>query len=310
MKKQNRVYGIIGIRSRMSNWNADFSGRPKHTSKNEIYGSDKALKYPMKYMWEQENEKILYIKSFKIEKGKLQPNTLKERYEMIFEEELGKDKSARVLGNIFKALDVMNFGATFAEGGQSFSVTGAVQIGQGFNLYEDTNVEVQDILSPFRNSAKEEADATSLGTKIMTDRVHYCYPFAVNPMAYDNYVGIADEFDGYTDEAYEKFKTAALVSATAFATNSKIGSENEYALFVEMNENDFTALPDFAKFVKFELEDDKSILDFSLLNELLSSKIDQNIKEIELYINPYHVVVENFNHPKLKIKNIYTREVI
>ena len=27
--KMNRVYGVIGIKSRMSNWNADFTGRPK-----------------------------------------------------------------------------------------------------------------------------------------------------------------------------------------------------------------------------------------------------------------------------------------
>ena len=37
----NRVYGIIGIKAKMANWNADFTGRPKSTSNGEIYGSDK-----------------------------------------------------------------------------------------------------------------------------------------------------------------------------------------------------------------------------------------------------------------------------
>lgn len=46
MKK--RVYGILGISSIMANWNAGFDGYPKTTSSGETYGSDKALKYPMK----------------------------------------------------------------------------------------------------------------------------------------------------------------------------------------------------------------------------------------------------------------------
>lgn len=44
----NRVYGVIGIRALMSNWNADFTGRPKSTGNGDIFGSDKALKFPMK----------------------------------------------------------------------------------------------------------------------------------------------------------------------------------------------------------------------------------------------------------------------
>ena len=45
---EKRVYGVIGISSIMANWNADFSGFPKTTSEGETFGSDKALKYPMK----------------------------------------------------------------------------------------------------------------------------------------------------------------------------------------------------------------------------------------------------------------------
>lgn len=43
-----RVYGVIGISSVMANWNADFSGYPKTISDGRTFGSDKALKYPMK----------------------------------------------------------------------------------------------------------------------------------------------------------------------------------------------------------------------------------------------------------------------
>lgn len=55
-----RVYGVIGISSIMANWNADFSGYPKSLSDGTIFGSDKALKYPMKKMWDNEGQKFLY----------------------------------------------------------------------------------------------------------------------------------------------------------------------------------------------------------------------------------------------------------
>ena len=106
MQKKNRVYGILGIRSIMSNWNADFTGRPKSTSKGDVFGSDKALKYPMKVKWDEQNYKVLYIKSFKQDKGKISPRTLSERYEYIFEEQVSKDNNV-VLKNLFNCIDVI-----------------------------------------------------------------------------------------------------------------------------------------------------------------------------------------------------------
>ena len=53
-----RVYGVVGIKSRLANWNADFTGRPKTTSNGDVFGSDKAFKYPIKKMWEANGEKV------------------------------------------------------------------------------------------------------------------------------------------------------------------------------------------------------------------------------------------------------------
>ena len=117
----------------------------------------------MKKMWDDEGEKVLYIKSLKVsedkkkEKKTLVPRSLKERYEQLFGvEDLKKCKDTEeVLKNIFTAIDVKNFGATFAEEGNNISITGAVQIGQGFNKYEGTVAEEQQILSPFRDGTKD-----------------------------------------------------------------------------------------------------------------------------------------------------------
>lgn len=77
MKK--RVYGVLGVAALMANWNADFSGYPKRTAGNEIFGSDKAFKYPMKKMWEEQGYPVLYIKSMKLDgkKQELLPENIK-----------------------------------------------------------------------------------------------------------------------------------------------------------------------------------------------------------------------------------------
>ena len=84
----------------------------------------------------------------------------------------------KTLKNLFSAVDVKNFGATFAEAKNNISITGAVQFGQGFNKYADTCSEEQNILSPFRDSSKddkkdEEAKNSTLGTKITSNEAHY-----------------------------------------------------------------------------------------------------------------------------------------
>ena len=98
-----RVYGVLGISSIMANWNADFTGYPKSTQNGDVYGSDKALKYPMKKMWNDEGKKVLYIKSMKFSAdGSLVPKTLKERYEEIFAVKDLKDATPEEIANLRK----------------------------------------------------------------------------------------------------------------------------------------------------------------------------------------------------------------
>ncbi len=308
----NRVYGVIGISSLMANWNADFSGYPKTTTKGEVFGSDKALKYPMKKMWEDNGEKVLYIKSIKTEDGKYNPRTLKERYEYIFEEKLDKSKNIPdILRNLFQAIDVKNFGATFAESGANFSITGAVQIGQGFNKYINSDMQVQNILSPFqdskateKNKNKEEAKNTTLGTKIVSDEAHYFYPFTINPKAYNEFVQMGVT-EGYTDEDYKKFKEAALTSATYFVTNSKVGCENEFALFIETNEDLY--LPNLDKYIEFTKDSEKNRIQINCAE--LFHEVSDRIQKLEIFYNPYTTVIDT-EIENITYYNIFTKQVI
>jgi CRISPR-associated protein Csh2 len=292
-----RVYGVIGIKAKMANWNADFTGRPKSTSNGDIFGSDKALKYPMKKMWENEGKKVLYIKSFKEEKDAVIPRKLAERYSLLFESIDKKTPTKEVYDNLFKAIDVKNFGATFAEEGQNISITGAVQFGQGFNKFDDTNIEVQDILSPFADSTKDDAKQSTLGTKITVDEAHYFYGFSINPKAYEEYKLLLKGFEGYTQNDYKEFKKVALTSATAYSTNSKFGCENEFALFVECKEDDIY-FPDLSDYIEFD--SDKRSIDLSKVEELIKNKFEK----VEVYFNPFKLEVNT----TLDKFNIFTQE--
>lgn len=291
MEKMNkRVYGVIGIKSVLANWNADFTGRPKTTSDGNIFGSDKAFKYPIKKMWESENEKVLYVKSYKNEKGNLQARTLAERFEQLFGKEVKSIKDKKeILKYLFSAIDVQNFGATFAEGSNNISITGAVQIGQGLNKYEDSAVEIIDILSPFVDATKKDtAQNTSIGKKIVSNEAHYFYPFSVNPQNYDIYTKEIEDLEGYTKESYEKFKKGCLIAATAYNTNSKAGCENEFALFVECKENSKLYLTNLDQYIKFEKQEEKNIIDVTELEEILNKEeIKSEIEKVEIYYNPY-----------------------
>jgi CRISPR-associated protein Csh2 len=291
----NRIYGVLGISSKMSNWNADFTGRPKSTSNGDIFGSDKALKYPMKKMWNnEENKKVLFIKSWKEIKSKkgdepeiVVPKELSERYAELFKVIDKKTTTTKeIITNLFKCIDVKNFGATFAVERQNISITGAVQFGQGFNKYDDTNVEIQDILSPFADSKAEEkgkeAKQSTLGTKITVDEAHYFYGFSINPKNYDEYKEIiGNDFQGYTENDYKEFKRVALVSTTSFATNSKFGSNNEFGLFVETKEDSKLYLPDLSEYITFNSQERE--IDLTKIDLILKK---EKIESIEVYYNP------------------------
>ena len=93
---------------------------------------------------------------------------------------------------------------------------------------------------------------------------------------------------GYTRDDYKKFKEAALVCATAYNTNSKIGCENEFAMFVETQKDLY--LPDLAQYIVFSKGKYSDIITLKL--EELINKLADKILNIEIYYNPYKTKVE------------------
>lgn len=311
----SRIYGVIGVKSILANWNADFTQYPRSLATGEVFGSNKALKYPMKRMWQEKGDIVLGLKSYRvIRDGDLIPNSLLEKYEELFGElKTNKaDSQTEVLKNLFSAIDVKNFGVAFAVEKVNLSINGAVQITNGFNKYDEHDTVEMDILSPYRNPKdtvdKKTKDVkvkqnTSIGSKIVSTEAHYSYGFFINPYIYDDFVKL-EVTDGYTEDDYKKFKEAALVSATVFNSDSKVGCENEFAVFIEGDSNLY--LPDLAQFITFE----KSHKDTINLNfDDLINDMGDRIKSVEVYYNDLSVDLI-CNIDKAKMYNIYTMKEI
>ena len=141
------------------------------------------------------------------------------------------------------------------------------------------------------NKSKEMADSgedddikknSTLGTKIVSNEAHYFYPFVINPLAYKEFIEMGVT-EGYTEEDYENFHRTVLVSTTSFATNSKVGCENEFALFVETDIDLY--LPNLSEYVTFEKTEDKNRIQIQCGD--LFDKLRDHIHKIEVYYNPY-----------------------
>lgn len=305
MKK--RVYGVTGVRSIASNWNADFDNYPKAFSDGQIFGSSQAFKYTMKKLWDENDELVFCLKSrkWKIEKKGnkiLVPRSLKERYEYLFpDKELKDSDSEEILKNLFQSIDFKNFGTAFTEGSGDISFKGAVQFGTGFNHYEECEVHEQGIQSEFRNpNGKTEKDTsddgeknikeneqTSLGSRIVTSEAHYFYPFSINPNAYKEHIDLGVT-EGYTEEDYMKFKEAALTCATAYDSDAKKGCENEFAMFVECDSSLILKnLTEYIRFEKGDPEDKNSKNKIIISTERKLKKKMKKIKSIEIYYDTY-----------------------
>lgn len=288
-----RVFGVSIIGAKMANWNAGFDSDPKMTSNNEIYGSDKAMKFSIRQHWVNQNKKVLFFKEMVEKKGKIVPMSLQERFLKLNNlEKMPKDEKESIL-HLFSAIDVMNFGAAFLTKTFSISIPGCVQFSQGFNIYEEAEIEEQSILSPFPSD--NEKTQSSIGTLHLVDEAHYVYPFSVNPIAYRNYAELLGMKGLYTVEAYNAFKKSSLKGASSLNTVTKTGTYNEFGLFVELKEGSELYVPPLHDFISFNREE--NTLDLKRVTELLD-KLQDDIETVEIYANELKInVINNGSYP-------------
>ncbi|WCK57158.1 type I CRISPR-associated protein Cas7 (plasmid) [Aneurinibacillus sp. Ricciae_BoGa-3] len=285
MKKSNKVYGVLGIASYMSNFNADFTGNPRKFG-DMYFASNVAGKYPIRAFWNKLGERVFFIKSMKVDKEKAVPRLMDERYEFLFEKKLKPKTSREIIKDLFSCVDVMNFGGTFASKENNISITGAVQLTEGINKYELTETIREEILSPFVNSNKEDSDQTTLGSRSIVDEAHYFYGFSVNPLNYKEFEDVIEGFEGYTQEAFDLYKEGCLYGVNELQSMSKVGSENEFALFVELKNHSRVSMANLHQYVSFENKENQRVIKLTRLMDYLKG-FKNHVASIEVYFNPY-----------------------
>lgn len=305
MKKNNIVYGIIGVGVRNANYNAGFDKYPKQTAEGKLYATPQCLEYMIRKQLDIEGKCVLYKKSYK-ENGLV--NDLKGRYESLFDTKDDKTDINKTKSNVFKATDVKLFGTVFT-GASTFGITGAVQIGYGINMYDNTNIESEIILSPFASG--DDKKNNTLGTQIFTDKAHYLHSFTLNPLEYDQYLHLSD-FEGFTEEDYQIFKSTSLIAVSNYNSKAKSGCQNEFALFVETKEDtknsiNLNNLADYVSIKDDENNPEMIQYDLTKLTNILA-KFSNEIKSIDMYYNPYTISLNGCEDLKCKYFNIITRE--
>ncbi|THH40241.1 type I CRISPR-associated protein Cas7 [Neolewinella litorea] len=289
-----RAYGCAIIKAVNSNYNADFSHRPRTLPDGTAYATDKALKYLIRNHWVQhltgERDYVLYWKRYD---DNLKPFGLDDSYEHKFSKIEKKTSKTEVIKNLLDCLDVRTFGATFAsKNGVSMSLHGPLQISHGLNRYPVSEVYAEQIGSPFANNeeGKNKKEQTTLGTQYKIDRAYYAHHLSLNPSnltAHYQLDGIGAT--GLTGEDVEKIKEGVRKGPTYYDSTAKSGTETALLLWVTLKDKSQLVLPSFVELV--QVSDDETI-DLQLVTDLLAREgIKDAIERVEVYHEPSTAVI-------------------
>ncbi|MEI7587046.1 type I CRISPR-associated protein Cas7 [Runella sp.] len=319
---KNRVFGCVIIKSINSNYNADFTHQPRTLPDGTVYATDKVLKYSIRNYFKKvySDEKVFF---FKFLNAEMQPLTLLQNYEVIFNKKLPKvdkkDKGAaarkEVLVDLLNCIDVRLFGATFApkatkekkstdddseddgkkEEGKNLnlSIHGAVQITHGLNRFPENAIYSEQISSPFRNPGDDSANSTqtTLGTQFKLREGHYVHHFSVNPQNLDDLVGISGG-EALNEDDILKLKNGLAHGVTFYDSSAKAGTENELLLWVQLKPESKLVLPSFVELISIA-DDKKRTIDLSKVTDVLSRpNISSAIEKIEIWYDNTAATVE------------------
>lgn len=309
----NRVFGCVIVKSINSNYNADFSHQPRTLPNGVVYATDKAFKYSVKNFIKdtQGIDSILYFKKLNNE---LNPLDLPGSYLEAFKTEVKNNSKQEIAKNLLSKIDVRFFGATFAPKGdgikdKNISIHGPVQINHGVNIWKENNIFSEQIMAPFANPTKKKSDsgeeedqsATTLGRQSKLQEGHYLHHFSINPNNLSQIVKIAGESAQVLSTAdIDVLKEAFRKGVTHYDSASKAGTDNEFLLWVKLNDKSKTVLPNFSNLVKLDKSAEGKIeIDLSDFTKVFENN-KAEIESVEIYYLPESVVLKG--EPKEKTK--------
>lgn len=303
----NRVYGIQIIKSKNSNYNADFTGAPRTLPDGTVYSTDKVDKFNIRKYLGKNNPDDIFVKET-LHKTTTQkqgedvetigPRTLVETYNMFCKKDnktLKDHSKNEVLKKLLTKLDIRLFGATFAPGsddakGKNISIHGPVQVSYGINRFvqaKDSGMYTDQIGSPY--ASESGGNQKTLGAQIRSQEAHYVHHFSINPKNLSAYVehfkeeGRDNDFQLLSLEDVSKLKQAMALATTYYDSTSKKDSENELLMWIEMNAGSEKILKNFTDLITIT-STDKGISEIDLTKtKVYLDKFKKDILKIEIY---------------------------
>jgi len=337
---KKRVYGVQIIKSKNSNYNADFTGSPRTLPDGTVYSTDKVNKFNIRKYLGRNDDKLIFTKT--TYKHNLKPMVLKEVYDYHFGD-VTKQEKLTVLNNLLSKLDVRLFGATFAPKGaegKNISIHGPVQISYSvnrFNQLKDSGIYTDQIGSPYASGTSENADQTTLGSQTRSQEAHYVHHFSINPKNLASYVEqiqielkhrkeqldkkekktkeedkevqeinkqLDYMFKLLTVDDVKLLKQAMVVATTYYDSTSKKDSENELLLWVELKEDSEKILKNFTDLIDIVSSNNgKTQIDFNRASNYLSN-FSEDINDIDVFYDKDFTEVENLPENCTHYKNL------
>jgi len=313
--------GLLIVRAKNSSFNSDFSGLPRRLPDKygTIYATDKALKYCVRKYLLDKGESVFVWRRYKKDGN---PCNIIENYEQVFDAKQQKNKQD-VVAKLASAIDVRLFGATYAAD-VNVSLTGTTQISYGVNKFNENLFFNNEILSPYADvTAKEkgkEPKQQTLGNETKTLEAHYVYDFVINP---NNLISSLESIPKEKREKLllqesdvELFKEAMCRGVSSVISASKIGSDSELFMFVEMNASEIDGkieshiLPLMKDHVKVTNNDEKTTIDLESLFTSLTESYKKHISCIELYYDNNDTEIIGIDKFPVKKRHIVTMEEI
>ena len=294
----NRVYGVQIIKSKNSNYNADFTGSPRTLPNGTVYSTDKVNKFNIRKYLGRNDDSLIFTKT--TYKHDLKPMVLKEVYEHHFGD-IGTNKTV-ALKNLLSKLDIRLFGATFAPSGaanMNISIHGPVQISYGINQFKelkDSGMYTDQIGSPY--ASKEGADQTTLGSQTRSQEAHYVHHFSINPKNLSSYISQFQnndkekDFQVLSEADIQLLKKAMAVATTYYDSTSKKDSENELLLWIELNEGSEKILKNFTELIDIiALDNGKTQINFNRATNYLNNFVNDISRIDVLYDEDFTEVI-------------------
>lgn len=318
-KFQRFVSGLIIVKSKNSNFNADFTGTPRRLPDRNgtIYATDKSVKYCIRKYLNDKLENSVFV--WRRKKPDDQPMDINENYDQLFDKTLENSEKKDILKNLTNCIDVRLFGVTFTprkgESSKNTSITGPVQISYGIDKYSENIHYTNQISSPYRDPKDKGAQQTTIGDESKGLESHYVFDYIINYRHLDDNINHLEDNTIYLSKTdISNFKEAARLGVNNVNSTSKIGSENELLLYIEYSKS--LCLQNLKDFVQIKGENGESIIDLRSLESYLKEIINDDTVNIELFYDPAKTKIKGFENSieraKMDIKryHIITEERI